>query len=120
MPTTQPTTHMPRTAPGERVSTAEPARRRSGGPARRPLTGMLLVAPTTVIVAALFVVPLGILLYMSVSDWPLLGSPTPNGVANYRQITKDDQFLHAITFTLVYTVITTVVLFAVAFVLVAI
>src|SRR2546429_1378593 len=99
------TTHTTKTAPGERAREPEPARRRSGGPARRPLTGMLLVAPTAVIVAALFVVPLGILLYMSVSDWPLLGSPTPNGVDNYQQIAKDDQFLHAITFTLIYTVI---------------
>jgi multiple sugar transport system permease protein len=57
---------------------------------------------------------------MSFSDWPLLGSPTPNGLENYRQIAKDDQFLGAITFTLVYTAITTVVLFLAAFVLVAI
>jgi multiple sugar transport system permease protein len=97
------------------------AGRRAHRPAtRRPLTGVLFVAPTAVIVAALFVVPLGILVYMSFTDWPLLGSPTPNGLDNYRQLGQDDQFLGAITFTLLYTAITTVVLFAVAFVLVAI
>jgi multiple sugar transport system permease protein len=73
-----------------------------------------------VIVTALFLVPLGILVYMSFTDWPLLGSPTPNGLDNYRRLGEDDQFLGAITFTLLYTAITTVVLFAVAFVLVAI
>ncbi len=95
--------------------------RRAHRPAtRRPLTGVLFVAPTAVVVAALFLVPLGILVYMSFTDWPLLGSPIPNGVDNYRQLGEDDQFIGAITFTLLYTAITTVVLFAVAFVLVAI
>jgi multiple sugar transport system permease protein len=100
--------------------TPEATGRRSLTPARRPLTGMLFVAPTAVIVGALFVIPLAILIYMSFMDWPLLGSPAPNGVDNYRQIAGDDQFLGAITFTLIYTAITTVVLFAVSFVLVAI
>jgi multiple sugar transport system permease protein len=81
---------------------------------------MLFVAPTAVIVAALFLVPLGILLYMSFTDWPLLASPTVNGVDNYRKIASDEQFVGAIAFTLIYTAITTVVLFAVAFALVAI
>jgi multiple sugar transport system permease protein len=103
-----------------RAPAPQAGRRRSGSVSRRPLTGMLFVAPTAAIVAGLFVVPLAILVYMSFSDWPLLGSPTPNGLENYRQIAKDDQFMGAITFTLVYTAITTVVLFLAAFVLVAI
>jgi multiple sugar transport system permease protein len=105
-----------------KVEKPEPAvhRRRSGSATRRPSTGMLFVAPTAAIVLGLFVVPLAILIFMSFSDWPLLGSPTPNGVDNYRQIADDDQFLGAITFTLIYTVITTIVLFLVAFGLVAI
>jgi multiple sugar transport system permease protein len=88
--------------------------------ARRPLMGLAFVAPTAVIVAALFLIPLGILVYMSFTDWPLLGSPEPDGLKNYVALGKDDQFLGAIKFTLIYTAITTVVLFAVAFVLVAI
>jgi multiple sugar transport system permease protein len=88
--------------------------------ARRPTTGLLFVAPTAVIVAGLFVVPLAILVYMSFTDWPLLAGPTPNGLQNYRDLGSDDRFLGAITFTLVYTAITTVVLFAVAWLLVAI
>ena len=96
------------------------ARRSRPSAARRPLTGMLFVAPTAVIVAALFLVPLGILLYMSFTDWPLLASPTVNGVENYRKIASDEQFVGAIAFTLIYTAITTVVLFAIAFALVSI
>ena len=95
-------------------------RRRTGTVSRRPTTGMLFVAPTAAIVIGLFAVPLVILVYMSFTDWPLLGSPTPNGVENYRQIANDEQFIGAIKFTLIYTAITTVVLFLVAFALVGI
>ncbi len=103
------------------VNEAFTAPRRSRDPAaRRPLTGWLFVAPTAIIVAALFLLPLGVLVYMSFSEWPLLGSPTPTGLANYQRLGDDDLFVSAITFTLVYTAITTVVLFAVAFALVAI
>jgi multiple sugar transport system permease protein len=110
------------TRAGEQAPETEAPRRRSalGTTSRRPLTGLMFVAPTAVIVAGLFLVPLAILIYMSFMDWPLLGSPTPNGLDNYRHIAHDSQFLGAITFTLLYTAITTVVLFAVAFVLVAV
>ena len=104
---------------------AEPATRRlSRGSrstlSRRPLTGMLFVAPTALIVLILFLIPLGILIYMSFTDYPLLGAPTLNGVDNYTAIPQDDMFLGAIKFTLVYTAVTTVVIFLVSFVLVAI
>lgn len=87
---------------------------------RRPLTGMLFVAPTALIVFVLFLIPLGILVFMSFTDYPLLSSPTLNGIDNYLAIPKDDLFVGAIKFTLVYTVVTTVVIFLVSFVLVGI
>lgn len=108
---------------------AAPLRRRSGAAgrrdaaatsARRPIVGLAFVAPTAILVGALFLVPLGILLYMSVTDWPLLGSPRFIGLDNYRHLGSDDLFVGAIKFTLVYTAVTTVVLFAVAFALVGI
>jgi multiple sugar transport system permease protein len=95
-------------------------RRRVGSSGRRPAVGLAFVAPAAILVAALFLVPLAILIYMSFTDWPLLGSPHFNGLTNYRQLGSDDQFLGAIKFTLLYTAITTVVLFAIAFALVAI
>lgn len=87
---------------------------------RNPLTGMLFVAPLAVIVAVLFLVPLGVLVFMSFQDWPLLGGPTPNGVENYTDIPSNKLFMGAIAFTLVYTVIATIVIFGISFVLVAI
>jgi multiple sugar transport system permease protein len=110
----------PRAGTRETAPVPGPRRRRGTGAARRPLVGLAFVAPTAVVVAALFLVPLAILIYMSFTDWPLLGSPTFNGLKNYRELGSDDQFLGAIKFTLLYTVITTIVLFAVAFALVAI
>jgi len=104
----------------EAPATGAATRRSRGTAARRPLTGLLFVTPTAVIVAGLFLVPLAILVYMSFMDWPLLGSPEFDGLDNYRHLTHDSQFVGAITFTLLYTAITTVVLFAVAFALVAI
>lgn len=107
--------------PGQRLRPTRVAAPRQGSSVtRRPLTGMLFVLPTAVIVAALFIVPLGILLYMSFTDWPLLGTPSPNGIENYLDISSDETFLGAIKFTLFYTALTTVVIFGVSFVLVAI
>ena len=48
-------------------------RRRVGTAARRPAVGFAFVAPAAILVAALFLVPLGILIYMSFTDWPLIG-----------------------------------------------
>lgn len=82
--------------------------------------GQLLVAPLALIVVVLFLVPLGVLLFMSTQDWPLLGSPRPNGFDNYAAIPQNELFVDAITFTLVYTALTTILIFGVSFVLVAI
>ncbi|WP_022885468.1 carbohydrate ABC transporter permease [Glaciibacter superstes] len=87
---------------------------------RAAVTGQLFVAPAALIVLVLFVIPLGMLVWMSFQDYPLLGSPTFNGVDNYTSIPGNDTFLNAIGFTLAYTGATTVVMFGVSFILVAI
>lgn len=103
-----------------------PARRttrtttRRGPLTRRPLTGALFVAPLALVVVALFLVPLGILIFMSFQDWPLLGGPTPNGLDNYIDIPANDLFVGSIVFTLVYTALATVLIFGISFVLVAV
>lgn len=86
----------------------------------RPGLGMLFVAPLALIVVVLFLIPLGVLIFMSFQDWPLLGGPTPNGVANYQAIPGNTLFTGAIAFTLIYTVLATIVIFGVSFVLVAV
>jgi multiple sugar transport system permease protein len=93
-------------------------------PPRRPRAwswaGPLFVAPLAIIVLVLFLVPLAILLFMSTQDWPLLGSPEPDGIANFVAIPGNSLFTGAIAFTLLYTLLATVVIFGVSFVLVAI
>lgn len=82
--------------------------------------GQLLVAPLAIIVVVLFLIPLGVLLFMSTQDWPLLGQPSPSGIDNYAAIPGNELFVGAIVFTLTYTVLTTILIFSVSFVLVAI
>jgi multiple sugar transport system permease protein len=62
----------------------------------------------------LFVVPLGLMIWMSINHWPLLGASYPNGVENYDAL-SDPLFLDAIVFTLKYTLVTTIVLSLVSF-----
>jgi multiple sugar transport system permease protein len=76
--------------------------------------GAIYAAPMAVIVAVLFVIPLGLMFWMSVNHWPLLGASYPNGVSNYRALSSP-LFLRAIVFTLKYTAVTTVVLSLIAF-----
>lgn len=68
----------------------------------------------------LFLIPLGILIWMSFQNYPLLGSPSFTGFDNYASIPGNTVFTKAIGFTLAYTAVTTVVMFLVAFLLVAI
>jgi multiple sugar transport system permease protein len=75
---------------------------------------MLYVAPMTVLVAVLFVIPLVLMVWMSFNHWPLLGASAPNGVADYQAL-RDPLFLRAVWFTLKYTAVTTVVLGLIAF-----
>jgi len=94
------------------TSTAPPLRRRRartgfGG----PVQGWLYAAPTAIFVALLFVVPLVLVLQMSGSDWPLLsGNRGPNFPENYVDAVSHRLFWDSIRFTLLYTVVTTVIL----------
>jgi len=96
-------------------------------PARRGTTlrtagwaGQLFVAPLAVIVVVLFLVPLGILFFMSTQNWPLLGRPTSSGLSNFAAIPTNELFIGAVGFTLLYTLLATALIFGVSFVLVAI
>jgi multiple sugar transport system permease protein len=105
-------------SPGPAVQT----RRRPTGSTRQGFrfAGQLFVAPLAIIVIVLFLVPLGILFFMATQDWPLLGKPTPSGLDNFTAIADNQLFLGAISFTLIYTALTTILIFGVSFVLVAI
>ncbi len=93
-----------------RVAAPRVARRR-----RRRWTGLLYVAPAVALVAVFFVLPLGMTVWMSFNNWPLLGAHRFIGFANYAAIWKDIRFWHALQFTGLYTAVVTVAIFAVAF-----
>lgn len=93
--------------------------RGAGRHRRQAAAGWAFIAPTAVTIAVLFVLPLAIVVYMSLSDWPLLGSPTFIGVGNYVAIFSDSGYVVAILFTLGYTLLATVAIFVLALFLAA-
>jgi multiple sugar transport system permease protein len=97
------------------IDIPEGGRRGRGAARRRPrrggIRGLLLVAPALVLLAAIFVVPLGFSVWMSLSDWPLLGDHSFTGLANYSRLLHDPQVRQALLFTLEFAVIMTPVVF---------
>lgn len=92
-----------------RVRDQRPTRRRL----RRSTRGWAYAWPTALFVLLLFVLPLGLVLRMSASKWPLLsGDQGINFPDNYRKAVSNRFFAESITFTLKYTVLATVLLIA--------
>jgi multiple sugar transport system permease protein len=79
------------------------------------MTGALYALPNAVMVLGFFVVPLGLVGWMSVNDWPLIGDPELNLPENYAGMADNELLWTASWFTLKYTVIITVLLFGLAF-----
>jgi multiple sugar transport system permease protein len=92
------------------LPSAPPRRKRT-----RQWVGALYAAPTAFVVGMFFVVPLGLVGWMSLHHWPLLGAPTINLPDNYAGLADDDLLRSAVWFTLKYTVVVTVLLFALSF-----
>jgi multiple sugar transport system permease protein len=76
----------------------------------RALKGIGYATPTAIIVGVFFIVPLVLVFWMSVNQWPLLGSPTANFPDNYKAIKDNQLFKDSVVFTLKYTAIVTIVL----------
>ena len=92
-----------------RVRDQRPARRRL----RRSTRGWAYAWPTALFVLLLFVLPLGLVLRMSASKWPLLsGDQGINFPDNYRKAVSNRFFAESITFTLKYTLLATMLLIA--------
>lgn len=81
---------------------------------REALTGWLLAAPCAALIAAFFLLPFGLTIWMSFFDWPTFGSPTVLGAENYQQIVLDENFRRAAIFTILYTVATSLLGLAVS------
>ncbi len=82
---------------------------------RQARAGLLFVAPAVCFTAVFFVVPLGMTIWMSLHDWPMLGRPRFAGLGNYMRLFQDRSFWASLLFTAKYTLAVTPPLFLTAF-----
>ena len=68
---------------------------------------MVLVSPAFALVGVFVLFPLGFAVYISLTDWPLIGSYRFVGGRNYNLLVHDPAFIHSVLFTLLYTAIVT-------------
>lgn len=87
-----------------------PRRRPGGGSPRGRRTGALglvFTLPAMVLVLGAFVIPILISVWMSLSNWPLMGEHTFAGVANYLRVITDPAVLRTFGFTVLFAAIVT-------------
>src|SRR6266704_98218 len=84
---------------------------------RTTRTGLLLVSPALAFVAVFALFPLGFGVYISLTNWPLIGSYHFVGLANYTALLHNSVYLQSILFTLKYTAIVTIPIFVVGYAL---
>ena len=96
---------------------AAPARKGSGLAHRRRITGFLFVLPSVLFMLIFFIFPLIMTVWMSLNNWPLLGKPKFIGLTNYANMLQDGQFWSSLIFTTEYTLLVTIPIFMLAFVL---
>ena len=77
--------------------------------------GLAFIVPGFLFIFALFLVPLAMTIWMSFYNWPLLGRRKFTGLDNYVELLGDPQLFSSLGFTLLYTVLVTAAIFAVAF-----
>ena len=80
----------------------------------RQWLGLAFIAPSILMIGVFFLLPLGMTVWMSFYNWPLLGKASFIGVDNYLELIGDQQLWRSLGFTALYTVLVTVALFAVA------
>lgn len=98
--------------PSDEAAPPTPRRSRKGD-----WMGLVYVLPAIALVAVFFLVPLGMTVWMSVHDWPLMGNPRWIGLDNYQRLWGDGSFWQALGFTVLYTLAATAGLMSVAFAL---
>jgi len=82
---------------------------------RRQRIGALFVLPSVIFIVLFFIVPLVLTVWMSLNNWPLLGSSHFIGLGNYQRLVTDKLFLTSLSFTTTYTIVITPIIFLVAF-----
>jgi multiple sugar transport system permease protein len=78
-------------------------------------TGVALVTPALAFVVVFVLAPMAFAVYISLTNWPLIGSYHFVGLRNYANIVHDDRFLRAVVYTLTYTAIVTLPILVVGY-----
>jgi multiple sugar transport system permease protein len=97
--------------PVSRRTAADVPRRSVLGPrslVHPPGVGLALVLPAILFVAVFVLAPLVFAVYISLTNWPLIGSYRFVGLSNYLNIAQDAAFWQSVGYTLLYTAIVTV------------
>ncbi len=76
--------------------------------------GLAFIAPSLLFILGLFIIPLGMTVWMSLYHWPLLGLKKFIGLGNYAELLGDGQLWASLGFTLLYTGLVTAAIMAVA------
>jgi multiple sugar transport system permease protein len=106
--------------PTEATTAQTIRRRRRGWAGEGTLThpapvGVAFVAPALILVITFVIAPLIFALYMSLTNWPLIGSYEFVGLRNYLNIVQDTGFHRAVGYTLLYTAIVTLPILALGY-----
>ncbi len=100
----------------ERASRAPQVKHgRSGLERRKARTGLLLVTPAFVFVTVFVLIPVGFAVYLSLTNYPLIGPDQWVGLKNWASVGQDATFVHSVLFTLEYTAIVTPAIFIVGY-----
>jgi multiple sugar transport system permease protein len=95
--------------------------RRGPGPSaearRTRRAGLALTSPALLFAGVFTLFPLGFGIYISLTNWPLVGPYHFIGLGNYTALLHNSVFLQSIVFTLEYTAIVTVPIFVVGYAL---
>ena len=80
-----------------------------------PAVGLALVAPATLFVVVFVLAPLAFAVYISMTNWPLIGPYKFVGLSNYANIVQDVAFWQSVGYTLLYTAIVTLPILVVGY-----
>jgi multiple sugar transport system permease protein len=102
-------------AAAETVRRGRPRRRRTGSLTHPARTAWMLVSPALLFVAVFVLVPLAFAVYISMTNWPLIGSYRFIGLDNYSAVFRDAAFRQSVLYTLLYTAIVTLPILVVGY-----
>ncbi|HET6529210.1 MAG TPA: sugar ABC transporter permease [Actinoplanes sp.] len=80
-----------------------------------PATGVALVSPALLFITVFVLAPLVFAIYISMTNWPLIGDYDFVGLDNYAAIAQDSAFWRSVGYTLLYTAIVTLPILVVGY-----